>query len=109
MKLNGNGGSRDVVGSFNRDRFVRSMPEAKWNLTADWERGNHGAAVVLYHVDSYTTSVLPLTSAAAMGFDNNIDSWRTIDASYNYNFNIGGTQGVLTLSDEITDEEAPRL
>lgn len=106
----GNGGTRDVVGSFNHDNFVRSMPEAKWNLTADWERGNHSAAVVLYHVDSYTTSRAVPASATAMGFDSNIDSWRTIDASYNYNFNIGDTQGVLTLGGKnLTDEEAPRV
>ena len=44
-----------------------------------------------------------------MGFDSNIDSWRTIDASYNYNFNVGDTQGVLTLGGKnLTDEEAPR-
>lgn len=106
----GNGGTRDVVGSFNHDNFVRSMPEAKWNLTADWERGNHSAAVVMYHVDSYTTSRAVPASASAMGFDSNIDSWRTIDASYNYNFNIGDTQGVLTLGGKnLTDEEAPRV
>ena len=51
----GNGGTRDVVGSFNHDNFVRSMPEKKWNLTADWERGNHSAAMVVYYVDSYKT------------------------------------------------------
>ncbi|REJ62542.1 MAG: TonB-dependent receptor [Proteobacteria bacterium] len=106
----GNGGTLDVVGSFNHDNFVRSMPEAKWNLTADWERGNHSAAVVLYHVDSYKTTRAVPASATAMGFDSNIDSWRTIDASYNYNFNIGDTQGVLTLGGKnLTDEEAPRV
>ena len=104
----GNGGRRDVVGSFNHDNFVRSLPEAKWNLTADWERGNHSAAVVLYHVDSYTTGRAVPASATAQGFDSNIDSWRTIDASYNYNFNIGDTQGVVTLGGKnLTDEEAP--
>jgi iron complex outermembrane receptor protein len=104
----GNGGSRDVVGSFNHDNFVRSMPEAKWNLTADWERGNHSAAVVLYHVDSYTTS--RAVPASAAGFDSNIDSWRTIDARYNFNFNVGDTQAVLTLGGKnLTDEEAPRV
>jgi iron complex outermembrane receptor protein len=104
----GNGGSRDVVGSFNHDNFVRSMPEAKWNLTADWERGNHSAAVVFYHVDSYTTS-RPVP-ASATGFDSNIDSWRTIDARYNFNFNVGDTQAVLTLGGKnLTDEEAPRV
>jgi len=104
----GNGGTRDVVGSFNHDNFVRSLPEAKWNLTADWERGNHSAAVVLYHVDSYTTG--RAVPASAVGFDNNIDSWQTVDASYNFNFNIGDTQAVFTLGGKnLTDEEAPRV
>ncbi len=104
----GNGGKRDVVGSFNHDNFVRSLPEAKWNLTADWERGNHSAAVVLYHVDSYTTG--RAVPASAVGFDNNIDSWQTVDASYNFNFNIGDTQAVFTLGGKnLTDEEAPRV
>lgn len=104
----GNGGKKDVVGSFNHDNFVRSLPEAKWNLTADWERGNHSAAVVLYHVDSYTTG--RAVPASAVGFDNNIDSWQTVDASYNFNFNIGDTQAVFTLGGKnLTDEEAPRV
>ena len=104
------GGTQDVVGRFNFNNFVRSMPEAKWNLTADWERGNHSAAVVLYHVDSYTTGRSVPPSAVANGFDNNIDSWRTLDASYNYNFNIGDTRAVLTLGGKnLTDEEAPRV
>ena len=104
----GNGGKKDVVGSFNHDNFVRSLPEAKWNLTADWERGNHSAAVVLYHVDSYTTG--RAVPASAVGFDNNIDSWQTVDASYNFNFNIGDTQAVLTIGGKnLTDEEAPRV
>ena len=104
----GNGGKKDVVGSFNHDNFVRSLPEAKWNLTADWERGNHSAAVVLYHVDSYTTG--RTVPASAVGFDNNIDSWQTVDASYNFNFNIGDTQAVFTLGGKnLTDEEAPRV
>jgi len=104
----GNGGKKDVVGSFNHDNFVRSLPEAKWNLTADWERGNHSAAVVLYHVDSYTTG--RAVPASAVGFDNNIDSWQTVDASYNFNFNIGDSQAVLTIGGKnLTDEEAPRV
>ena len=104
----GNGGKRDVVGSFNHDNFVRSLPEAKWNLTADWERGNHSAAVVLYHVDSYTTG--RAVPASAVGFDSNIDSWQTVDASYNFNFNIGDSQAVLTIGGKnLTDEEAPRV
>ena len=103
------GGTQDVVGRFNYDNFVRSMPEAKWNLTADWERGNHSAAVVLYHVDSYRTERALTPAAEALGFDSQIDEWRTLDASYNYNFSMGDVAGVFTLGGKnLTDEKAPR-
>jgi iron complex outermembrane receptor protein len=103
------GGSQDVVGRFNYKNFVRSMPAAKWNLTADWERGNHSAALVLYHVDSYKTERPVTPAAAALGFDDQIDEWRTLDASYNYNFSMGDVAGVFTLGGKnLTDEEAPR-
>ena len=106
----GNGGTRDVVGSFNHDNFVRSMPEKKWNLTADWERGNHSAAMVVYYVDSYKTSRAVPASAQALGFNSGISNWRTIDLSYNYNFNLGDTQAVFTLGGKnVFDKEAPRV
>ena len=106
----GNGGTRDVVGSFNHDNFVRSMPQKKWNLTADWERGNHSAAMVVYYVDSYKTSINVPSSAQALGFNNGIKSWRTMDLSYNYNFNLGDTQAVFTLGGKnVFDKEAPRV
>ncbi len=106
----GNGGTRDVVGSFNHDNFVRSMPEKKWNLTADWERGNHSAAMVVYYVDSYKTGRAVPASAQALGFNSGISNWRTIDLSYNYNFNLGDTQAVFTLGGKnVFDKEAPRV
>ena len=106
----GNGGTRDVVGSFNHDNFVRSMPEKKWNLTADWERGNHSAAMVVYYVDSYKTTRAVPASAQALGFNSGISNWRTIDLSYNYNFNLGDTQAVFTLGGKnVFDKEAPRV
>ena len=106
----GNGGTRDVVGSFNHDNFVRSMPEKKWNLTADWERGNHSASMVVYYVDSYKTGRPVPASAQALGFNSGISNWRTIDLSYNYNFNLGDTQAVFTLGGKnVFDKEAPRV
>ena len=106
----GNGGTRDVVGSFNHDNFVRSMPQKKWNLTADWERGNHSAAMVVYYVDSYKTGRAVPASAQALGFNSGISNWRTIDLSYNYNFNLGDTQAVFTLGGKnVFDKEAPRV
>ena len=106
----GNGGTRDVVGSFNHDNFVRSMPQKKWNLTADWERGNHSAAMVVYYVDSYKTGRAVPASAQALGFKSGISNWRTMDLSYNYNFNLGDTQAVFTLGGKnVFDKEAPRV
>ena len=106
----GNGGVTDVVGSFNHDNFVRSMPEKKWNLTADWERGNHSAAMVVYYVDSYKTGRAVPASAQALGFNSGISNWRTMDLSYNYNFNLGDTQAVFTLGGKnVFDKEAPRV
>ena len=106
----GNGGTRDVVGLFNHDNFVRSMPEKKWNLTADWERGNHSASMVVYYVDSYKTERAVPASAEALGFNSGINNWTTIDLSYNYNFNLGDTQAVFTLGGKnLQDKEAPRV
>ena len=105
----GSGGLQDVVGSFNHNNFVRSLPETKWNLTADWERGNHSASMVVYTVDSYETSRAVPASAVAQGFDTGIDQWSTIDLAYNFNFNLGDSQAVLTLGGKnVTDEKAPR-
>ena len=106
----GNGGTRDVVGLFNHDNFVRSMPQKKWNLTADWERGNHRAAMVVYYVDSYKTELPVSAPAQALGFNSGISNWRTMDLSYNYNFNLGDTQAVFTLGGKnVFDKEAPRV
>lgn len=106
----GNGGTRDVVGSFNHDNFVRSMPQKKWNLTADWEHGNHSVAMVVYYVDSYKTGRVVPVSAQALGFNSGISNWRTIDLSYNYNFSLGDTQAVFTLGGKnVFDKQAPAV
>ena len=106
----GNGGLKDVVGSHNWDNFVRSLPQTKWNLTADWEQGNHSAAVVVYSVDSYKTSRPLVAYAENLGFTNDINTWRTVDLSYNYNFEVGDTQAVFTLGGKnILDRQAPKV
>jgi iron complex outermembrane receptor protein len=103
-------GTKDVVGLFNHDNFVRSMPKTKWNLTADWENGNHRLAAVIYDTSSYRTEREVAPAAQAMGFSNSIASWTTIDLQYSYNFMMGDTEGVITLGGKnITDEEAPRV
>ena len=106
----GRSGPRDVVGLFNHDNFVRSMPKAKWNLTADWERGNHSAAMVLYSVDAYKTERDVPPSAQALGFSDHINTWRSLDVSYNYNFNLGDTRAVLTVGGKnVLDREASKV
>jgi iron complex outermembrane receptor protein len=106
----GRSGPRDVVGLFNHDNFVRSMPKAKWNLTADWERGNHSAAMVFYSVDAYKTERDVPAPAQALGFSDDINTWRSLDVSYNYNFNLGDTRAVLTVGGKnVLDREASRV
>ena len=39
-------GTQDVVGYFNYDNFVRSMPSTKINTTIDWTSGPHKVALV---------------------------------------------------------------
>ena len=103
-------GTKDVVGLFNHDNFVRSMPKTKWNLTADWENGNHRLAAVVFNTSSYRTERAVPASAQALGFTDSIDSWMTIDLQYSYSFMVGSTEGVFTLGGKnITDEEAPRV
>ncbi len=103
-------GVQDVVGFFNFDNFVRSMPETKVNFTADWTRGNHKLALLGYWTSSYETTREVPEAVQAAGFDQNIDSWLSLDLQYAFNFRVGDTDAILTLgSKNITDEEAPAL
>ena len=66
--------------------------------------------MVVYYVDSYKTGRAVPASAQALGFNSGISNWRTIDLSYNYNFNLGDTQAVFTLGGKnVFDKEAPRV
>ena len=106
----GSGGLTDVVGAFNYDNFVRSLPETKWNLTADWARGNHSAAVVVYSVDSYKTNRPVSAYAENLGFSSKINTWRTVDLRYNYDFELGDTTAVFTVGGKnILDRQAPMV
>ncbi|MFN2329343.1 MAG: TonB-dependent receptor domain-containing protein, partial [Chromatocurvus sp.] len=106
----GSSSTQDVVGFFNFDNFVRSMPETKVNFTADWIRGNHKLALLGYWTSSYETTREVPEAAQAAGFDQNIDSWLSLDLQYAYSFRFGDTDAILTLGGKnITDEEAPAL
>ena len=102
----GASGTQDVVGYFNYDNFVRSMPETKVNVTADWTRNNHKVALMGFYTSSYETT----RGGIPAGYSSSIDSWLTLDLQYAYNFEVGGTEAILTLgAKNLTDEDAPKL
>ena len=94
-----------VVGSFNHDNFVRSMPEKKLPIAADGcPLDATLTALIRLRV------VVPASAQVPLGFNSGISNWRTIDLSYNYNFNLGDTQAVFTLGGKnVFDKEAPRV
>jgi iron complex outermembrane receptor protein len=102
----GASGTQDVVGYFNYDNFVRSMPETKVNVTADWSRNNHKVALMGFYTSSYETT----RGGIPAGYSSSIDSWLTLDLQYAYSFEVGGTEAILTLgAKNLTDEDAPKL
>ena len=106
----GNGGTEGRCRFSQLGQLRAQPPTDKWNLTADWEQGNHSAAVVVYSVDSYKTSRPLVAYAENLGFTNDINTWRTVDLSYNYNFEVGDTQAVFTLGGKnILDRQAPKV
>lgn len=103
-------GTQDVVGFFNFDNFVRSMPETKVNFTANWTRDSHKLALLGYWTSSYETTREVPEAIQQAGFSQNIDSWLTMDLQYTYTFKFGDTDAILTLGGKnITDEEAPAV
>ena len=102
-------GTQDVVGFFNYDTFVRSMPATKVNVSLDWTRGRHRAALLGFYTSGYETTRPVDPRARSLGFTRNIDSWLTVDVQYAYAFNLGGAEAILTLgSKNLFDEQAPR-
>ncbi len=99
------GGDTDVVGFFNHDNFVRSIPETKANLGINWGLGNHSAAVTSYYVADYET-----TRPVPAGESQDIDDWTTVDIQYSYQFELfEESQARLTLGvKNALDEEPPR-
>ena len=102
-------GTQDVVGFFNYDTFVRSMPATKVNVSLDWTRGQHRVALLGFYTSGYETTRPVDARARSLGYTRNIDSWLTVDAQYAYAFNLGGAEAILTLgSKNLFDEQAPR-
>ncbi|MFK8048731.1 MAG: TonB-dependent receptor [Halioglobus sp.] len=99
------GGTQDVAGLFNHDNFARSIPETKANLSFDWAKDNHSAALIAYYVDSYKT-----TRAVPAGASANIDEWVTVDLQYAYNFDFDDSAAVVTVGiKNVFDEEPPTV
>ena len=105
----GSSGTQDMVGFFNYDTFVRSMPATKLNASLDWTRGPHRVALLGFYTSSYATTRPVDPRARALGYTRDIDSWLTVDVQYAYSFKLAGAEAILTLgSKNLFDEEAPR-
>ena len=75
----------DVVGQFNRSNFLRSLPQWKANLFANYNFeapwGNNNVRAVLRHVDSYDDERGDITPLNGQD-DSEIDSQTTVDLFY---------------------------
>lgn len=102
--LNSAGTRTDVVGSFNHNNFARSLPDTKAVISANLINGPHSVAAYARHVAAYETSRgLSATATALGGFDQNIDSFTTLDVQYSYQVqseDIVITAGIKNAFDE---------
>jgi len=106
----GPGGTEDVAGFFNFDTFVRSIPETKVNGVLDWSMGNHSLALLGFYTSGYETTRTVDPRAASLGYNQDIDSWFTMDLQYAYDFDFGDNTATLTLgSKNVLDELPPRV
>ena len=105
---NGSGGMKDVVGQFNYDNFVRSMPENKTIISAQLNSGNHQAAAFYRMISDYKTN-RPLDAfAKGAGIGQDIGEFNTLDLRYNYNMEMNDSKIQLSLGiNNVTDEKAP--
>ena len=101
----GTGGMKDVVGLFNHDNFVRSMPEIKSVITAKLDNGDHTFAAYIRMVSEYKTTRALDALATARGFGQDIDSFTTLDLKYSYEMGEGVNLSVGM--NNATDESAP--
>ena len=103
-------GTEDVAGFFNFDNFARSIPETKVNGVIDWSMGDHSLAVLGFYTSGYETTREVDARAAGLGYDQDIDSWFTVDLQYAYNFDFGDNSAVFTLgSKNVFDELPPQV
>ncbi|EED31474.1 TonB-dependent receptor [gamma proteobacterium NOR5-3] len=106
----GPGGTEDVAGFFNYDTFVRSIPETKVNGVIDWSMGNHSIALLGFYTSGYETTRTVDPRAASLGYNQNIDSWFTVDLQYAFDFEFGDNTATFTLgSKNVFDELPPQV
>jgi len=101
----------DVVGLFNHDNFARSLPETKAVLSANLMNGNHSASLYARHIAAYKTTRALSAAGIAAGFDQNIDSFNTVDLQYNYVMDADGAGEVKFTAGikNALDEDVPML
>ena len=105
---NGAGGMKDVVGLFNHDNFVRSLPETKSVITAKLNNGDHTFAAFIRMVSEYETTRALTAAATAAGFTSDIDSFTTVDVKYSYDLDMGGNDIKISAGiNNVADEMAP--
>ena len=105
---NGAGGMKDVVGLFNHDNFVRSLPETKSVITAKLNNGDHTFAAFIRMVSEYETTRALTAAATAAGFGADIDSFTTVDVRYSYDLDMGGNDIKISAGiNNVADEMAP--
>jgi len=105
---NGSGGMKDVVGQFNYDNFVRSMPENKTIISAQLNSGNHQVAAFYRMISDYKTN-RPLDAfAIGAGIGQDIGEFNTLDLRYNFNMEMNNSNVQLSLGiNNVTEEKAP--
>ena len=104
----GAGGMKDVVGQFNYDNFVRSMPENKTIISAQLNSGDHQVAAFYRMISDYKTNRPLDTFAKLAGIGQDIGEFNTLDLRYNYNMELNDNNIQLSLGiTNATDEAAP--
>jgi outer membrane receptor protein involved in Fe transport len=91
----------DAVGNRNESNIGSPLPQWRANFTLGWNNDQHGARLVVRHIDEFTDD-----KTATMAFNSVIDSFTTVDAYYNFTFaNEMTTLGVNVTN--IADEDPP--
>lgn len=92
--------SIDAVGSRNEANIAPPVPQWRGNAWLNWNRGQHGARLIVRHIDSYKDDKTPNNL-----WNDVIDSWTTVDLHYNFAFS-DQTSLAFNITNA-TDEDPP--